>query len=113
MDDLIEKLSAYGGDMEGTLDRFVGDAALYETCFATFLTDEAFPDLGAALDASNYEKAFEYAHTLKGVTGNMGLTPLYRVICQIVEDLRARHVDHLQEHYAEVLRQLNFLKTLA
>ena len=32
--------------------------------------------------------AFEAAHTLKGVTGNMGLTPLYDAVCTIVEPLR-------------------------
>ncbi|MEG2176445.1 MAG: Hpt domain-containing protein [Oscillibacter sp.] len=113
MDDLIEKLTAYGGDMDGAMGRFVDDAALYESCFTVFLADEAFPKLGEALETSDYEKAFEYAHTLKGVTGNMGLTPLYEVICQIVEGLRGKHLDHLQEDYAEVTRQLSFLKTLA
>ena len=34
--------------------------------------------------------AFEAAHTLKGVAGNLGLTPLYRSVCAVVEPLRIR-----------------------
>ena len=32
--------------------------------------------------------AFEAAHTLKGVAGNLGLKPLYDAVCHIVEPLR-------------------------
>ena len=44
--------------------------------------------LGGALASGDTAKAFEAAHTLKGVTGNMGLTPLYAALCTLVEPLR-------------------------
>ena len=43
-----------------------------------------------AIDSGNLEAAFDAAHTLKGVVGNMGLTPLYKAVCDIVQPLRAR-----------------------
>ncbi|MEG0824717.1 MAG: Hpt domain-containing protein [Oscillospiraceae bacterium] len=113
MDDFLVHLKDYGGDMEGAMVRFVGDTDLYKTCFATFLADVAFPDLGIALQAADYKRAFECAHTLKGVVGNMGLTPLYTVICHMVENLRSQDYSQLDTDYAEILRQLEFLKTLA
>ena len=52
--------------------------------------DENMQKLGAALANRDYTAAFEAAHTLKGVVGNMGLTPLYEAVCVIVEPLRSR-----------------------
>ncbi len=40
--------------------------------------------------AGDLTGAFEAAHTLKGVAGNLGLTPLYEAVCAIVEPLRSR-----------------------
>ena len=37
----------------------------------------------------NYKEAFEAAHSLKGVLGNLSLTPLYDKVCEITELLRA------------------------
>ncbi|MEG1857552.1 MAG: Hpt domain-containing protein [Pseudoflavonifractor sp.] len=112
MDQMLEELTRYGADVTGAMGRFLGDIDLYKTCFATFVEDEAFSKLGEALQIPDYEKAFECAHTLKGVTGNMGLTPLYEVICSIVEALRGGAHADLQGHYAEILAQLNWLKGL-
>ncbi|MEG2000445.1 MAG: Hpt domain-containing protein [Evtepia sp.] len=110
MDGILEQLKEYGADIDGTMGRFLGDIDLYRTCFTTFLDDEAFAQLGAALAEDDYAKAFESAHTLKGIIGNMGLTPLYEVICKIVEDLRKNDYFDLQAYYAEVIDQLGILK---
>ncbi|MEG1850081.1 MAG: Hpt domain-containing protein, partial [Oscillospiraceae bacterium] len=90
MDPMLDNLRLYGADMDGAMSRFLDDIDLYKTCFTVFLADESFPKLGEALAAMDYEAAFEYAHTLKGVTGNMGLTPLYQVLCHLVAMLRSR-----------------------
>ncbi|MEG1427094.1 MAG: Hpt domain-containing protein [Oscillospiraceae bacterium] len=112
MSELLEKLRKDGADIEGAMDRFLGDTELYETCFSLFLQDEAFGKLGEALAEKDDQKAFEYAHTLKGVTGNMGLTPLYQAICSMVEDLRQKEHSHLAEYYKDILLQLKKLQKL-
>ncbi|MEG2159397.1 MAG: Hpt domain-containing protein, partial [Clostridia bacterium] len=76
MDKIIECLKEYGADIDGAMGRFIGDTDLYKSCFSTFIADDAFLKLGEALNAMDYDMAFEYAHSLKGTTGNMGLTPL-------------------------------------
>ncbi|MEG2021293.1 MAG: Hpt domain-containing protein, partial [Oscillospiraceae bacterium] len=69
MDTLLAELKEYGADVDGAMGRFLDDVDLYKSCFVGFLNDEAFQKLGNAILNSDYEKAFEYAHTLKGVTG--------------------------------------------
>ena len=46
--------------------------------------------LGAAIGSGDLDSAFEAAHTLKGVAGNLGLTSLFEAVRVIVEPLRAR-----------------------
>ena len=58
--------------------------------------------------------AFQAAHTLKGVSGNLGLTPLYEVVCDIVEPLRHGEkrsdypamLEKIEEEFAKV-RQMH------
>jgi len=103
MSELTDRLSAYGADMTGALERFVGDEALYEQCFGMFLEDPGFTQLGEALEKKDYTGAFNAAHTLKGVAGNLGLTPLYDAVCAIVEPLRHQDYSRLSAQYQAVL----------
>ncbi len=70
-----------------------------------FKNDPAFGELGVAIENKQYEHAFDQAHTLKGVAGNMGLTPLFTVICNIVEPLRAHQYSNLDALYAAVMNE--------
>ena len=85
MSDLLAALASWGNDASGALARFLGDEALYEACFRQFLADPAFGALETAMDGA---AAFEAAHTIKGVAGNLGLTELYHAACALVEPLR-------------------------
>lgn len=51
--------------------------------------DQNFELLPEALRAGEMGRAFECAHTLKGMLANMGLIPLYDIVVRIVEPLRA------------------------
>lgn len=79
----------YGGDYEATMRRFMGNEALYVKILSKLPTDPNLQNLRDALHQGNISDAFEAAHTLKGVSGNLGLTPLYDAVCAIVEPLRA------------------------
>lgn len=103
MTELIKRLTAYGADMDGALERFVGDEALYADCFGLFLKDPSFAALDAALASGDYAAAFDAAHTLKGVAGNLGLTPLYDAVCSLVEPLRRQDCTGLDAPYQAVL----------
>ena len=103
MSELINRLRSYGADMNATMERFVGDEALYDRCFRMFLQDPSFADLEKALSQKDYTAAFNAAHTLKGVAGNLGLTPLYAKICEIVEALRHQDYSNLTQQHEAIL----------
>lgn len=90
MADLRGALTAYGADYERTMARFMGNESMYLRFLGMLFEDENLAKLGDALAAGDRTAAFEAAHTLKGVAGNMGLTPLYDAVCAIVEPLRAQ-----------------------
>lgn len=80
---------AYGGDYRATMARFVNKEDMYLRFLDMLFQDDNMEKLGKSLEADDLKSAFEAAHTLKGVVGNMGLTPLFSAVCTIVEPLRA------------------------
>ena len=80
--------NAYGGDNSTAMGRFFGNEGMYLRFLDMFFQDESFQQLENALDAGDLKDAFAAAHTVKGVAGNMGLTPFYEAVCVIVERLR-------------------------
>lgn len=112
-DRLMDNMEAYGADVAGVLERFLGDTDLYYTCLESFLADdesESFKNLGIALDDGDYEKAFSIAHAVKGVAGNLGVTPLYADICTLVESLRSDNYTNVLEEYEAVMDGLEVLR---
>lgn len=88
MDEVQEIMKSYGMDGEATMRRFMGNTKLYIKLLDMLPADNSIHELDDALSAGDLEKAFEAAHTLKGVAGNLGLSPLYDAVCVIVEPLR-------------------------
>ena len=109
---LTLRLRASGVDMDSALARFAGDEALYEECFGMLLEDPAFSALDKALKAGNLSEAFDAAHALKGVTGNLGLTALYQAVCALMEPLRARDCSALEGRYQALLAAKAALEAL-
>lgn len=85
-----EIFSAYGGDYDATIARFMGSEAMYLRILPMLFQDENLEKLGGSLRDGDSEAAFVAAHTLKGVTGNLGLSPLYQAVCEMVEALRTK-----------------------
>lgn len=90
MQEFKELFEAYGADYQGTMSRFMGNETMYLKFLKMLFQDDNLHKLGEAIDSGNLKAAFEAAHTLKGVVGNMGLTPLYKAVCDIVIPLRTR-----------------------
>ena len=95
MDQKLECLRDWGCDVDGALERMLGDEELYLECLSMLLEDEGFDALGAALEQGDAAAAFDCAHALKGVLANLGLTPLLDQVEKIVEPLRAGLIDGL------------------
>ncbi|MGN0169955.1 MAG: Hpt domain-containing protein [Lachnospiraceae bacterium] len=99
---LAETLAAYGADVDGVMDRFLDDEELLISCLDEFIEENEIPRLKECLDRKDYKGAFEVAHAMKGVTGNLGLTPLYTAVCELVESLRAQEYTHVEKQYEDV-----------
>ena len=74
--------------------------------------DTGFERLKAALEAGDLAAAFEAAHALKGVLGNLALTPAYDQVSEITELLRARTEMDYSERLAGILEQQRILKEM-
>lgn len=109
---LLDGLREWGCDVDGAMERFMEDEELYVSCLNTILTDEAFTGLGSALQTGESRKAFEYAHTLKGVLANLGLTPMFDITVRIVEPLRAERDEDLIPAYGELMEARAYLASL-
>lgn len=88
MANILDVLEEWGCNIDEGLARLGDDEAFYETLLAGFVRDNGMKELQAAMKAGDYRRAFEAAHGLKGDTGNLSLTPLYKAICSLVDDLR-------------------------
>ena len=112
MSKLIDKLGAYGADLAGIEDRFAGDDDLYIMCIGILFEDENLALLGKSIEKKDYNTAFEAAHALKGVTANLGLSPLFHAVSAVVEALRSNTYENLEEQYEEVVAQMERVKDL-
>lgn len=88
MEEKLNKLKNWGCDINGALDRFLNDKDLYNECLLMFVDDENFASLKLHINDDDQKKAFAYVHTLKGVAGNLGITPLFESLSELCEVLR-------------------------
>ena len=109
---LFSDLMRFGCNVEEALDRVVGDEDLYVDCLESIEHDKAFFALGEALKKNDADAAIENAHTLKGVLGNLSLTPLYETVKQIVDALRGGNADGLAGDYEKLMAQRQTLEDL-
>lgn len=77
-----------GVNVDSGLERFMNNEALFLKFLLRFPADPNFGQLENALASGALKDAFTAAHTLKGVTGNLSLDALYRLVDPVVEALR-------------------------
>ena len=103
MDELILKLTDWGCDIPPTLERFLNNKEFMIECMKMVLDDKALIELEDGLKEENIKKAFDAAHTLKGIYANTGVIPLYDIAVKIVEPLRNGEIKGLDEYYQELM----------
>ena len=85
----VDALRDFGAETGKGLERCMNNENFYFRLIRMAMADSGFDRLNAALDAGDTQAAFEAAHALKGVLGNLSLTPLYRPVETLTELLRA------------------------
>lgn len=82
------QLVSAGIQVGEALERLMGSEALFERLLKKFLSDDTFHSLEQAMAAGDRETAFQAAHTLKGLCGNLSLERLGNLAVQQTELLR-------------------------
>lgn len=99
----IDELKTFGVNIDEALQRFMGNSALYEKMLNKLSDAVRDVQVLPCFEESDYVKALENAHTLKGVTGNLSVTPLYNGYTEIVNELRADNPEKAREILDSIL----------
>ena len=86
----IDALKQFGANTDEALTRCMGNEGFYFKLIGKAVEDKNFDALEEAIAAHDLDAAFDAAHSLKGVMGNLALTPIYEPVYEITELLRAR-----------------------
>ena len=108
----IEKLREFGANVDEGVKRCVNNETFYLTMVTKSLQEPGFDNLKGAIEAGDLDKAFEIAHALKGVTGNLALTPIDTPVREITELLRSHTDMDYGPLVSEILTKKNELAAL-
>ncbi len=101
-DNLLDDLRSLDVDVENTMIRFMNNEAMYKKFLLKFPKDNKIIELGEIIRKKDYGEAETVAHMLKGVTGNLGLIPLFARFTIMVIDLRNKKYDNIETLYSEI-----------
>ena len=102
-----EQLEVIGVDYQEGLERFLGKDELYQRFLKRFSEDKSYSILVESYEANDYEAMFKAVHTLKGVSGNLAIKPLYEKSSALVETLRNKQYDNIDSLFEDVRNQYN------
>ena len=115
MEDSLKKVLVESGiDVDGAMERFMNNDAMFMKFLIKFLDDPNMGTLRQGLEARDTDMAFRAAHTLKGVCGNLSLVSLAKVASESTEFLRAGDIDSaitkMPEVEAEYAKAIEVIK---
>lgn len=108
----IEKLKSFGANTDEGLARCLNNESFYLMLVQSSITFEQIDKLCAQTNAGDLDGAFETAHALKGVYANLSLTPLYKLVYELTEQLRSKkNIDYspITTKLRELMAQLQNL----
>ena len=82
--DVKEFYEKIGVDYTEITNRLPSEA-LIKRVLLKFLDDKTFRNLAEAVEKRDFQEIFYAAHTMKGITANLGLHPLYREASELTE----------------------------
>lgn len=94
------RLEAAGIDMAELSERFMNNDALMTRFLSRFPQDKNHDMLKRALADGDVQAAYNAAHTLKGVTGNLSMHTLFTAVCNVVEPLRSGNLAEAENNVA-------------
>jgi HPt (histidine-containing phosphotransfer) domain-containing protein len=99
----IQELNDFGADTKEGIARCINNESFYLRMVNKAVEEfDKFDLLEAALRDGDLDAAFHHAHALKGLTGNLSLTPLYEPVSEITELLRT----HTEMDYSALINTI-------
>ena len=102
----VDMLRDFGANVDEGLGRCMGSEAIYLKLVTSITSEKNFDMLKQAIESYDLGAAFEAAHALKGVAGNLALTPIFEKVSELTELLRAR----TEMDYTDLLNEIMLLK---
>lgn len=101
-----EALLRAGINLDEAMERFMGNEELFMRFLKKFSNDTSYQSLKQAMSEKNYKDAFEAAHALKGVCGNLSIAKLFELVSKETEFLRGGSaVEEAEKCHVEVMAE--------
>ncbi|MDR0903622.1 MAG: Hpt domain-containing protein [Ruminococcus sp.] len=118
--EFISALSGAGVDVKSALSRMLNKEEMYKKFLRKFREDTNIYQLKDIVEnndkfsSEDCEKIFHYAHTIKGVAGNLGLTGIYNESSYISEATRngSAEASDVKTHFAALFDEYNNLNVV-
>ncbi len=98
-----EELKSLGINLDEALERFMGKQSLFDRMLCKLPKAVKDCEVMKHFEAGDYKSAVETAHTLKGVTGNLSVMPLYEAYTEIVSLLRANEPEKARKVLEDII----------
>ncbi len=100
---LLDELKELKVNTDEAILRFMNNSSLYERMLLKLPPNIEKLEVLSYIESGDYKTATENAHTIKGMVGNLSVTPLYTAYTEIVNLLRADKPDEAKALLVETL----------
>ncbi len=104
-----EILRSGGIDVADALNRFSGSNELFEKYLSRFIGEKSYIELVEAMGKGDFAHAENCVHSLKGITGSLGMVSLFESSCALLAAFREKKESQyaslfmqVQEKYADI-----------
>lgn len=108
----IDALNSVGANTAEGLERCLNNEAFYLRLVKMAAEDNGFEQMKAAIEKGDLDEAFERAHALKGVLGNVSLTNVLEPVKEITEDLRSHTEKDYSEEVGKIMEEVGKVRDL-
>lgn len=100
---LLDELRALGVDVDDGLKRVMGNEKLYVRLLGKFVQMIKGSEVSVDFDASDCTATIEKVHAIKGTSGNLSITPIFKVYNDMLGLLRSGKPEEARELLRQVI----------
>lgn len=100
----IQQLKSAGINYEDVYNRMMGNEELVERFMLKFLEDTTIQKVIEDFEHQDMVELEKSSHTLKGISGNLGMKALFETSAQMVNHIRLAQFTSLSQDYADLMQ---------